>query len=63
MPEPPIGWYPDPAQPEGQRYWNGEEWTGFAPGRQLADPHASLTKIVVGMLVLTVIVIAVIVLV
>lgn len=62
MPELPIGWYSDPTQPEGQRYWNGEEWTGFAPGRHLAAPHASLTKIVVGMVVLAVVVIAVILL-
>lgn len=24
---PPAGWYPDPARPGGQRYWNGERWT------------------------------------
>ena len=24
---PPAGWYPDPQQPERQRWWDGTEWT------------------------------------
>jgi len=24
---PPAGWYPDPARPGGQRYWDGQQWT------------------------------------
>lgn len=24
---PPAGWYPDPADPRGQRWWSGEAWT------------------------------------
>lgn len=24
---PPAGWYPDPSQPQTQRYWTGSEWT------------------------------------
>lgn len=24
---PPAGWYPDPDQPQTQRYWTGSEWT------------------------------------
>jgi nitroimidazol reductase NimA-like FMN-containing flavoprotein (pyridoxamine 5'-phosphate oxidase superfamily) len=24
---PPSGWYPDPSQPEKQRYWDGNRWT------------------------------------
>jgi len=24
---PPAGWYPDPAKPGGQRYWDGQQWT------------------------------------
>jgi hypothetical protein len=24
---PPAGWYPDPAQPGGRRYWDGSAWT------------------------------------
>lgn len=30
LPEPPsspAGWYPDPGQPETQRYWDGTAWT------------------------------------
>lgn len=25
--EPPAGWYPDPTNPNTQRYWDGERWT------------------------------------
>lgn len=24
-----AGWYPDPDQPRGQRYWDGEQWTDY----------------------------------
>jgi hypothetical protein len=24
---PPAGWYPDPAEPGRQRYWEGAHWT------------------------------------
>lgn len=24
---PPAGWYPDPADPDSERYWSGAEWT------------------------------------
>jgi nitroimidazol reductase NimA-like FMN-containing flavoprotein (pyridoxamine 5'-phosphate oxidase superfamily) len=24
---PPSGWYPDPSNPDGQRYWDGARWT------------------------------------
>ena len=30
------GWYPDPAQPQLQRYWDGQQWTGH-----LAQPAAA----------------------
>lgn len=23
-----AGWYPDPFEPDGSRYWNGDQWTG-----------------------------------
>lgn len=23
----PAGWYPDPTQPDTQRYWDGDAWT------------------------------------
>lgn len=32
-PNPPAGWYPDPTNPEQQRYWDGSTWTEHtAPG-------------------------------
>lgn len=31
------GWYPDPKNPPGQRYWDGKEWTD-----QLAPPGPML---------------------
>jgi hypothetical protein len=24
--QPPAGWYPDPQNPAGQRWWNGQTW-------------------------------------
>ena len=30
---PPMGWYPDPAGSEQERYWDGERWT-----RNLRNP-------------------------
>lgn len=27
----PAGWYPDPTNPNTQRYWNGQEWAESAP--------------------------------
>ena len=27
---PPAGWYPDPSNPSGQRYWDGAQWTEHA---------------------------------
>lgn len=30
-PLPPPGWYPDPAEPDVQRYWDGEGWSPNAP--------------------------------
>jgi len=29
-PLPPAGWYADPNQPTGQRYWDGAQWTQHA---------------------------------
>jgi len=31
----PAGWYPDPAEPETQKFWDGEQWT---------DPPESRTR-------------------
>jgi hypothetical protein len=28
----PIGWYRDPAQPSGHRYWDGKAWLPAADG-------------------------------
>lgn len=27
----PVGWYPHPACPHGEAYWDGEHWTGLRP--------------------------------
>jgi uncharacterized RDD family membrane protein YckC len=32
------GWYPDPAAPETQRYWDGEQWVGAALPVEVPDP-------------------------
>jgi hypothetical protein len=29
-PLPPPAWYPDPAAPGSQRYWDGRQWTAYA---------------------------------
>ncbi len=37
----PPGWYPDPAQPGGQRYWDGYQWTNVsAPAAAAVAPPA-----------------------
>jgi hypothetical protein len=28
---PPAGWYPDPGQVAGERYWNGRAWSDLPP--------------------------------
>jgi hypothetical protein len=33
------GWYPDPARPDTERYWDGSEWTDERPV-PVADPSA-----------------------
>jgi uncharacterized protein DUF2510 len=34
-----TGWYPNPARPGTERYWDGSEWTDERPVR-VADPAA-----------------------
>ena len=34
---PPAGWYPDPWDPARTRWWDGEEWTGYAASRAGVD--------------------------
>lgn len=31
---PAPGWYPDPGGTGGQRYWDGQQWTAYAPRQQ-----------------------------
>lgn len=44
-PLPPAGWYPDPAGPNAQRYWDGRNWTNesrqLQPAGWYADPAGS----------------------
>ncbi len=38
-PPAPAGWYPDPDESGGQRYWDGTGWTGQTRPAQPAGPH------------------------
>ena len=39
-PPPPPGWYPDPHDHRGQRYWNGDEWTEYDRATPQWQPFA-----------------------
>lgn len=39
----PAGWYPDPSGQPGQRYWDGQQWTGHAAPAAPA-PKTGMTK-------------------
>lgn len=38
-PAPPPGWYPDPAQPEVERYWDGGGWDTRRGSKRPGDPE------------------------
>lgn len=40
-PTPPPGWYPDPSGGQGQRYWDGANWTAVAPAAAPVAPPSS----------------------
>src|SRR5512143_3697605 len=47
----PAGWYPDPQNPAGQRYWDGTQWTEHvAPGAGAAavPPRKSHSGLIIG---------------
>ena len=44
-PPTPAGWYPDPATPGQQRYWDGQSWTVSAPA-PVAGPTTSTNAII-----------------
>jgi hypothetical protein len=41
---PPAGWFPDPDNPEGERYWDGEEWTNHVRSRRDAKAVADARR-------------------
>ena len=44
---PAAGWYPDPSQPQTQRYWTGSAWTEQrAPLAPPEQPPGSFTTVV-----------------
>lgn len=43
-PRPPAGWYPDPSNPAGQRYWDGTAWTATAAAGGMAGVPATRTE-------------------
>jgi len=47
----PAGWYPDPLNPEGKRYWDGAAWGPEAPHRVRAANGAGVTSLVFGIAV------------
>jgi len=43
--QPPAGWYPDPQNPAGQRWWNGQAWAASnQPIYPLVQPVATKTS-------------------
>jgi hypothetical protein len=40
---PPAGWYPDPDDATGQRYWDGSQWTENRSPGQAAAPATAVT--------------------
>lgn len=43
----PAGWYPDPAEPETQKFWDGEQWTD-PPGTRthVADTPPTISQVI-----------------
>jgi hypothetical protein len=37
----PAGWYPDPAQADTQRYWDGDVWTDHGPAAPSLSPSSN----------------------
>ena len=54
QPRPPAGWYPDPTNPGGQRYWDGNAWTATAAaGPATTGPSARTEPLAIWSLVLS----------
>jgi hypothetical protein len=55
--QPALGWYPDPAQAETQRYWDGDKWTeqraslSSAPSSERPISAQTIRRIVGGVVV------------
>lgn len=44
---PPAGWYPDPASPDAQRYWDGQAWTSHTHSATASKGNVPREKAIV----------------
>lgn len=52
-----AGWYPDPTQPQTQRYWDGDAWSEHRAPLPPKQGGVSVWTIAVGILIAVVVVI------
>ncbi len=51
MSTPKAGWYPDPTQPQTQRYWDGDTWSDHRAPLPPKQGGVSVWTIAVGILI------------